>query len=287
MARAGWAAAIAVALLLTAEAQAPAPAPSPSPSTLPEIGRTHARGVCTTVRDAVAPMVAGLMKSDEVIGAGHRAFAKMGHDMISRNPDQMDLDRLYLARVAAAMAHNLGLIDKLLADENRFPKHPKSDDERIAQTLAAQLRAVADQQRKALDLFNGVAETDAMGRMQNEFNKGLGPGDTVTGPVGSSDPSGKSDVQPPSFLGAAALPMNNAPPGADPRAVHNAPQTNAGALATSAKASGHTIYDQLETTLEQRQAAIAQAEYQLTPTVVGISVACRAELSATPAPRTP
>ena len=54
----------------------------PSPLPLPEIGRTHSKGLCTTVRDRVAPAVLGLMKTDELIGAGHRALIKSGKDEI-------------------------------------------------------------------------------------------------------------------------------------------------------------------------------------------------------------
>ncbi len=269
----------ALSIFLTAQS------PVPHATAPPYIGGTHSRGLCTTVRDRVAPMIAGLMKSDEIVLAGHRTFAKMGHDTVLGSPDAMDLDRIYLGRLAAAMAHNLGVIDKLLADQKQFPKKPATDDERIAQTLATQIRAVADQQRKAVDLMNGVVEMDAMGRMQTEFPKGGGPADNTAAFAPTVDIGGKSNVGPTSFVGAAGIPMQNALPGADPRANNNRQtQTSAGALATSSTASGHTLYDQLNGTLEQRQSAIAHAEYTLTPTVVGISIACKAELEAKPSP---
>ena len=225
-------------------------------------------------------MIAGLMKSDEIILAGHRTFAKMSHDMVLARPTRWISTASTLGRLAAAMAHNLTIIDRLLADQKQFPKTAKTDDDRIAQTLSTQLRAVADQQRKALDLMNGVVETDAMGRMQTEFPKGSGPADSSGALSPAIDIGGKSDVGPASFIGAAGIPMQNAPPGADPRANNNTQaNTSTGAIATGAKTAGHSVYDQLTTALEQRQSAVANAEYVLTPTVVGISLACKEELS--------
>ena len=51
--RSRFAAALGGLCVLTAQA------PAPAPTMLPEIGRTRARGLCTTVRDNVAPAVLG------------------------------------------------------------------------------------------------------------------------------------------------------------------------------------------------------------------------------------
>jgi hypothetical protein len=263
----------------------PLTAQTPAPSTLPEIGRVRAKGLCTTVRDRVAPMVLGLMKSDELVGAGHRAFFKMADDARSSRPRSsgeqsaslaLQVDQLYLRKAADAMAHNLRVIDTLLADETRFPKVANSDDDRIAQQLKAQIAAVAAQQRKTLDLMNGALETEALGAMQNDFGGGSSvmssttadpvPKGAVTAPVRGPDASG-------SFIGAAGLNMPAGATGAiDPRA------------ATSAKAGRTTVWDGLARVLETQQITIAAAEQKLSPTVVAISIACREELSS-PAPQ--
>ena len=263
------------ALALTAQV----PSPAPVPPTLPEIGRVHSKGLCTTVRDSVAPIVLGLMKSDELVGAGHRAFLKIADDSrtdSSKLGAAMQIDQLYLRKAADAMAHNLRIIDKLLADDKQFPKKATSDDDRIAQLLKEQIASVAAQQRKTLDIMNGALETEELGRMQNDF----GGGSTVMGatagtnaPKGSltsgergPDPSG-------SFVGVAGLSMpQNGATTIDPRT-----------LATG-KTAGHTVWDRLARTVEVQQSAIAGAEQRLSPTVVAISIACREELSS-PAPR--
>jgi hypothetical protein len=263
------------ALALTAQV----PAPAPGPSTLPEIGRVHSKGLCTTVRDSVAPMVLGLMKSDELVGAGHRAFLKIADD--SRTDSSklglaMQVDQLYLRRAADAMAHNLRIIDKLLADDKQFPKKAATDDERIAQLLKEQIASVAAQQRKTLDIMNGALETEELGRMQNDFGGGStvmgatagtnAPKGSLSSPERGPDPSG-------SFVGVAGLSMpQNGSTTIDPRT-----------LATG-KTAGHTVWDRLARTVEVQQSAIAGAEQRLSPTVVAISVACREELSS-PAPR--
>src|ERR1035438_5546499 len=69
--------------------------PTPAP-VLPEIGRVRSNAVCTTLRQNIAPTIAGLMKNDEIIGAGHRAFAKMANDQSGTSGAAIDIDKLYL-----------------------------------------------------------------------------------------------------------------------------------------------------------------------------------------------
>jgi hypothetical protein len=250
------------------------PAPGPTATSLPEIGRTRSRGVCTTVRDSVAPMVLGLMKSDELVGAGHRAFLKMSDDTRRSGSEALDLDQLYLRKVTDAMAHNLIVIDKLLADEKRFPKKAVTDDERVAQLLKEQIAAAAAQQRKTLDLMNGALETEALGRMQNEIAGGAlatsGGGDPA--PKGALLPNPRGPDPAGSFIGVAGISMPSNTPALDARTLGKS------------KTAGHTIWDSLANAVAVQQHAIAAAEQKLSPTVVGISIACREEL-ASPQPR--
>ena len=265
------------ALTLTAQT----PAPATVPSGLPEIGRVHSKGLCTTVRDSVAPMVLGLMKSDELVGAGHRAFLKMADDSrTDPSPTKvglaMQMDQLYLRKAVDAMAHNLVVIDKLLGNDKQFPKAATSDDDRIAQLLKEQIAAVAAQQRKTLDVMNGALETEALGRMQNDFGGGstvMGataglnpPKGSLTSPERGADPSG-------SFVGVAGLSM-----------PQNGTTTIDSRTLATAKTTGNSVWDRLARTVEVQQSAIAGAEQRLSPTVVAISIACREELSS-PAPR--
>ena len=239
-----------------------AQAPAPAPTTLPEIGRTHSKGFCATVRDNVAHSVLGLMKTDELIGASHRALLKMAHDN-STSKDAFELDQVYAGKVVRAMAHNLGVITKMLADEKRFPKTAVTDDDRLALLLKAQLQAAADRQNVALNHVNGILEGKMMGQMRADLPVEMqrsvsAPGSKVTSP--------DSDM----FLGPSAL------PGSGPGGLFDRG-------APLAKTPGNSIWDKLALDVEVQQSRIAAAEQTLTPTVVAAAAACRAD-AASPAP---
>jgi hypothetical protein len=251
-----FAAVLGVLCVLTAQS------PAPAPGTLPEIGRTHSRGFCSTVRDNVAPSVLGLMKTDELIGASHRAMLKMAHDNAS--PTELEIDGLYARKVVASMAHNLGVIKKLLADERRFPKKPLTDDDRLALLLKEQLQAAADKQNVALNHVNGILETKAMGQMRSDIS---------TQAASSVAIENKPHTEPGEdrFLGASSL------PGSGPNGIFERGMP-------LAKTPGNTIWDKLAADVEVQQARIAAAEQTLTPTVVAAAAACRGE-APSPAPR--
>ncbi len=231
------------------------------------------------MRDSVAPIVLGLMKSDELVGAGHRGLLKTGDDQRTGFRAAIDLDQVYLRHTADAMVHNLGIIDKLLADERRFPKQASTDDERLAQDLKSLIAAVADRQRAALNTLANALDAEDLGRMQNEFpdavnaingsgGGGAGPGPGAQKGMLVNGPRG-TDVDG-SFIGVSGLimPQRSTP---DPRARG------------TSNTRGHTVWDRVATALETQQSVIAGAEQRLTPTVVALSVACRDELS--PAPK--
>jgi hypothetical protein len=252
-------AALAALCVLTGQATAPMSAPT----TLPEIGRTHSKGFCTTVRDNVAPSVLGLMKTDELIGASHRALLKMAHDTTS-SKEAFELDQIYAGKVIVSMAHNLGVIKKMLADEKRFPKTPVSDDDRFALLLKAQLQAAADKQNVALNHLFGVLEGKSMGQMRADIS-------TQTASSVALEGRPHSEPGEDAFLGASTLP-GSGPGGMFDRGL------------PLAKTPGNTIWDKLVLDVEVQQTRIAAAEQTLTPTVVAAAAACKSEPSPTPSP---
>jgi hypothetical protein len=242
---------------------AASPTPVPTP---PEIGRVRANALCSTLRTAIGPSVMGLMKNDDLIGAGHRAFAKMGADSAGTSGAAIDIDKLYLEQVETRLVHNLKVIDTLLSDRTHFPANPKTDDERTAVALRDNLAAVADAQRKALDLVSGTLETESLGQMQHEFN------DQMTSATGPASPLPAATDAPASFIGSAGLPDTADAPGLP---------------TTSDKTSslmGHTIYDQINRALEVTQAAIARRERAATPAVVTAASSCSARAQPAPSP---
>jgi hypothetical protein len=234
---------------------------APVPATLPEIGRTHSRGFCSTVRDNVAPSLLGLMKTDELIGASHRAALKMADD--STSPTALEIDRIYAHKVVSSMAHNLGVIKKLLSDERRFPKKAVTDDDRLALLLKEQLQAAAARQNTVLNHVFGILETKSMGQMRSDVSTQMS---SSVGQANKPRPEPDEDA----FLGASSL------PGSGPGGMFDR-----GTLPT--KALGKTIWDKLALDVEVQQQRIAAAEQTLTPTVIAAATACRGD-SASPSP---
>ena len=231
--------------------------PTPAP-VLPEIGRVRSNALCTTLRQNIAPTIAGLMKNDEIIGAGHRAFAKMAHDGTGASSAAIDIDKLYLEQVETRLVHNLGVIDRLLSDQKRFPDAPKSDDERDALVMRSQLQAVAASQRKALDLVSGTLETESLGQMQHEMS------DQMRSATGQATPLPDVTSEPVSFIGAAGLP--------DYQPVPGLPTT----ASKQSTLQGHTVYDEINAALEGTQSVTARREQLATSSVIAAVSDCRA-----------
>jgi hypothetical protein len=231
--------------------------PTPAP-VLPEIGRVHSNALCTTLRQNIAPTIAGLMKNDEIISAGHRAFSKMSHDGAGTSSAAIDIDKLYLEQVETRLVHNLGVIDRLLSDQKRFPDAPRSDDERDALVMRSQLQAVAASQHKALDLVSGTLETESLGQMEHEMS------DQMRNATGLALPLPNPTADPVSFIGAAGLPDYAPAPSLPTEATKQS------------MLIGHSIYDQINTALEGTQSVTARRERVATSSVIGAVSDCRA-----------
>jgi hypothetical protein len=132
---------------------------------LPVIGRTRSGGFCTTFRETIAPAVLGLMKTDELLAQSRAVYAAMP----THSPTDLSLDRIALGKTVAGMAHDLAIVRGLTDDPKRFPKAPSTEEDRSALQLRAELRAVAERQERALDLVNGVLQTDLMQQMSGMF----------------------------------------------------------------------------------------------------------------------
>jgi hypothetical protein len=138
-------------------------APSPAPPAAP------GHEACTTLRQNVRSALAGLMKNDEVIESGRKAYQKMSADRTGNTRD-LAIDRLYVENAIAALVHNLAIVDGQLADANRFP--PDASGAASTAAMKAQLGAIAAQQKKALDLLSGALETGNFNAMQNSGDDG-------------------------------------------------------------------------------------------------------------------
>jgi len=150
----------AVVLGLLLAAPSPAPAPSAAPG----------HEACTTLRENVRAALAGLMKNDQVIESGRKAYQKMSADRTTNTRD-LAIDRLYVENAIAALVHNLAIVDAQLADPNRFPIDAQAGASSPT-VMKTQLSAIAAQQKRALDLLSGALETGNFNSMQNSGDDG-------------------------------------------------------------------------------------------------------------------
>ena len=105
------------------------------------------------------------MKSDELIAAGQSAYLALAGGQNIDDPHH-DLGRVRLGIVVTGIAHNMAVVEGLLADKKRFPETPRSDDDRRAVQVRDQLEDVLKRQNDALNIINGVLETDLLRKMQ-------------------------------------------------------------------------------------------------------------------------
>jgi hypothetical protein len=194
---------LAAQLALTGQAPPQAAQPAPQASPLKQIIDVKSRTLCTALRDNVAISLAGLISNDADIDVGRKAMMKMAADQI-KGSTAGRMDDLVGENVVGSIVHNLVLIDQKLNDPQRFPADPKTDDERLAVQVKAQLQAIEDAQKRQLNALYGTIDTDNLNAMQHEM-----PANQV---VVSGSSNGKSPEAPitttpaPDSIAAAGIP---------------------------------------------------------------------------------
>jgi hypothetical protein len=231
--------------------------PAPQASPLKEIVHVRTSAFCTALRQNVAVAVDGLRADDAVIGKSTGAYARMGHDAMmdggSRPSPRVELDQVYVEYLVGALANNLELVDHILSDAARFPAQPANDDDRQLIDIKQHLLAVADSQREALNVINGILATQQMSEFQHEQDDQMtsalaAPGQSqlqATSPAMNQDPTHLFD---------AGIQMN--PPG-----YVNIPQ-----IANQVSLAGK--YGPVVQAIAETQGRIMQEEQALTPLVI-------------------
>lgn len=153
------------------------------------------------------------------------------------------------------MAHDLAVVQRIVDDPKRFAAG-SSDDRERARALEKQLKVVAERQAGALDLLNGMLETELEGQMRTEYDSKLA---AAVGNVGSK--AGGFGHP----LAGSGLQMKEPIPILDRRA-----------LLTGSTLPGHTASDVVAAAVGEHQAAIARSEKTLTPLVVAAARECGA-----------
>lgn len=274
-------------LFATVVAQA---APAPTATPLKTITTVKSAPLCTTLTDTVFHTIQGLQINDKIIESSKPVLVNMGKawmpdSVAGEKFDQMqaqwgnapggthnvDNPGLILAaqglyKISAGIVHNLAIVDDLLNDPTRFPAQVKNDQDRQALQLKAELQAIADQQRKNLNVLNGLADTF---NMQDLIAHGDGTQGAING-GGKGDQVSHND-QDVSFQDVVSGPERGRNGSAKDPTVDTDP-------AVSQKASGVLANNPIfrfYAGVEANQVATAHAEDALTGTVLDVVNECK------------
>ncbi len=276
------------ALVLAVTVAQAAPAQTATP--LKTIITVNAAPLCTTLTTTVLYTIQGLQINDKIIAQSKPVLVNMGkawmpNSLAGEKFDQLqaqwgnapggthnvDNPGLILAgqqlyKISAGIVHNLQIIDDMLNDPKRFPADPKTDQDKEALQLKAELQAVADQQRKNLNVLNGLADTFNMQDLiahgdgtQGAINAGGGNGEVSHG---DQDVSFQDPVYGPSRgrIGSPKDPTDDTDPAISQKAI--------GELANNPILRFYVG-------VEQNQVTTAHAEGQLAQTVVQAVSECK------------
>jgi hypothetical protein len=156
------------ALLVGVATPAPAPQPTPTnpfnlipippPSTLPIIGTTRSRPVCTAIRRAVAPAVAAAMKNDATFGS----LRKTIYDYVSRDTEEAkDLHLMQMDHTVDSMVKNVdALQDAINSSALDVPATAKPEDDKTLRDLRAGLDRILSMEKTQLNVMSGFVETE-------------------------------------------------------------------------------------------------------------------------------
>lgn len=146
-------------------------APSPASTTPPTIAHVVARPLCTALRVQALPVLAGLATNDELTKAARPILARYYNDRYVLESSRAQFDIAAMRDIATRMAHNLLLIDTVLATlPTPPPSGPASADDLKVAALRKQFNEVEDAQRATINVIGGLAETQSFTDLQNFSN---------------------------------------------------------------------------------------------------------------------
>lgn len=156
---------------------------SPQPS-IPTIVEVHSSPYCTALHKTVGPALVGLMRNDELIKVGQSAMLRMDHDFKyggmditswgatggpthTQMPGKIKLFDDRLQQTATALQHNVTVIDTILANTDNTLKPRNANEQASLASIKAQLAKIADQQKTAVNVINGTAESQELDEIFN------------------------------------------------------------------------------------------------------------------------
>jgi hypothetical protein len=269
--------------VLAAVVAAPAETPAPAPAALKTIVTVRSTQLCTAVASTALHTIQGLQANDRLIESSKPLLLETGRDFIpvsevgnafgkrtshfggAHDPSPaLLLDSQHLVKLTDEIVHNLAIIDSILNDQTRFPATGKTDADREALLLKAQLQAVADQQRKNLNILYGLADTLSL---QELVAKGDGM-QGATGGGGSGVQVGQSD-QDVSFRDVLSASQRGRSGPIDPT-VDQDP-----AISQAPTELSNSPIARFYVGVAEQQRSTASAENTLTQTVLNVAASCR------------
>jgi len=158
----------ALMLALGAGGVLPPPVPMPVATPLVEIGHVVATPFCTMLRDKARPAIAGLMLNDDLTDYVGPVIARYYRDAYADRSPAADFDIVRMRDVASRMAHNLSVVDVLIAAiPTPDPDAAPTNASRQTEELRAKLLAVRTAQNEEINVVSGLAETEAMAEFQS------------------------------------------------------------------------------------------------------------------------
>lgn len=132
----------------------------------------------------IAPALVGFMRNDALIKVGLSAMLRMDHDFKygglditswgatggpthTQLPGHVKLFDDRMQQTATALQRNVGVIDTILANTDNTLKPAIADEQASLASIKAQLAKIADQQKTAINLINGTAETQELDQIFN------------------------------------------------------------------------------------------------------------------------
>lgn len=210
-----------VVLGMVAVALSSPTAAAPTAPPLKIIVHARASAFCTTVRENVGHAMGGLLQNDNIMSAAKPLYIQMARDYYADpqksktgNNAWLNLDEQRMREMIGSIVHNLAVIDRLLADEQRIPSNPRTDEDRALNEIKQELVQSENAQRDILNVLEGSLDTydfQALRSIGNGLNGALGPqgGGAEKNLVFSCDGNSPDCSNDPAFKAGGMLFANN------------------------------------------------------------------------------
>ncbi len=197
-----------LAIFILAVIAAPVETPAPAPTALKTIITVRSTQLCTATATTVLHTIQGLQANDRLIESSKPLLLETGRDFIpvsevgnafgkrtshfggAHDPSPaLLLDSQHLVKLTDEIIHNLAIIDSILNDQTRFPATAKTDVDKEELLLKSELQAIADRQRKTLNILYGLADTLSLQELvaKGDGMQGASGGGGTGVQVGQSD----------------------------------------------------------------------------------------------------